>query len=67
VGPLGVDPPTSDLGFDTFLNSLDINQTVLVSNRQLHQIDLATGTITTIGPIRGLNEAVRDAAVLRGN
>ena len=67
IGPLGIDPPAADLGFDVYLDSRGRNRSVLVSNRRLHQIDLAGGVITTVGTIRGPTEAVRDVAVLRGN
>ncbi|HEX8375209.1 MAG TPA: DUF4394 domain-containing protein, partial [Geminicoccaceae bacterium] len=35
LGPLGIDPPAADIGFDIYLDSRGRNRSVLVSNRRL--------------------------------
>lgn len=64
VGELGVDLPATDIGFDIRTDSKRRNRGYLVSDRRLWLIDLAGGMVTSQGRVQGLNEAVRDVAVL---
>lgn len=61
VGMLGVKP--ASVAFDIQSDAAGVNTGWLVADGALHQVDLANGRATTLGPIEGLSGMVRDIAV----
>jgi DNA-binding beta-propeller fold protein YncE len=62
VGMLGMKP--SAVAFDIQAEAQGSNTGWLVADGALHQVDLASGKATMVGPIEGLSGAVRDIAVM---
>jgi hypothetical protein len=64
IGKLGIDAPKAGYAFDIQTTAEMENKAWLVNGNMLYSVNLETGAATETGLIEGVNDMIRDIAIL---